>query len=99
MFRAAEKRGKESGRDGFFDTEWFGRFTCISEWPVFLVDGAHNEDAAKRLRESIEAYFPGRKLIYIMGVFQDKEYEKIIRLTIPYAKCVYTVDLPNKERS
>ena len=34
-----------------------------------------------------------------MGVFQDKEYEKIIRLTIPYAKCVYTVDLPNKERT
>jgi len=26
-------------------------------------------------------------------------YEKIIRLTIPYAKCVYTVDLPNKERT
>ena len=66
---------------------------------MFLVDGAHNEDAAKRLRESIEAYFPGRKLIYIMGVFQDKEYEKIIRLTIPYAKYVYTVDLPNKERT
>ena len=91
-----EKRAVETG---FFDTEWFGRFTCISERPVFLVDGAHNEDAAKRLRESIEAYFPGRKLIYIMGVFQDKEYEKIIRLTIPYAKCVYTVDLPNKERT
>ena len=94
-----KKEKKRAVETGFFDTEWFGRFTCISERPVFLVDGAHNEDAAKRLRESIEAYFPGRKLIYIMGVFQDKEYEKIIRLTIPYAKCVYTVDLPNKERT
>ncbi len=62
MFRAAEKRfRKRAVETGFFDTEWFGRFTCISERPVFLVDGAHNEDAAKRLRESIEAYFPGRK--------------------------------------
>lgn len=84
---------------GFSKTEWFGRFTCILEHPVFLVDGAHNEEAAERLRESIEAYFPGRNLIYIMGVFRDKEYEKIIRATIPYAKCVYTVDLPNKERT
>ena len=84
---------------GFSKTEWFGRFTCILRRPVFLVDGAHNEDAAKRLRESIEAYFPGKKLIYIMGVFRDKEYEKIIRATIPYAKCVYTVSLPNKERT
>ena len=81
LLKKEEKRAVETG---FFDTEWFGRFTCISERPVFLVDGAHNEDAAKRLRESIEAYFPGRK---------------IIRLTIPYAKCVYTVDLPNKERT
>ncbi|URW89745.1 hypothetical protein M5E84_06635 [[Ruminococcus] torques] len=44
LLKKEEKRAVETG---FFDTEWFGRFTCISERPVFLVDGAHNEDAAK----------------------------------------------------
>ena len=39
LLKKEEKRAVETG---FFDTEWFGRFTCISERPVFLVDGAHN---------------------------------------------------------
>ena len=35
LLKKEEKRAVETG---FFDTEWFGRFTCISERPVFLVD-------------------------------------------------------------
>ena len=34
-----------------------------------------------------------------MGVFQDKEYEKITKILCPLAKKVYTVELPNKARS
>ena len=64
-----------------------------------IVDGAHNEDAAKKLRTSIERYFTGEELILIMGVFKDKEYEKIVQILCPSAKRVYTVDLPNKERT
>lgn len=86
-------------RSGFEKTKWVGRFTCISENPVFIVDGAHNEDAAKRLRESVEAYFPGKKLTCIMGVFKDKEYEKIVKLMLPCVKKVYTVNLPDANRT
>ena len=32
LLKKEEKRAVETG---FFDTEWFGRFTCISERPVF----------------------------------------------------------------
>lgn len=86
-------------RDGLDATRWAGRFTCLSEDPVVIVDGAHNEDAAKKLRTSIERYFTGEELILIMGVFKDKEYEKIVQILCPSAKRVYTVDLPNKERT
>ena len=67
---------EEAVRDGLDATRWAGRFTCLSEDPVVIVDGAHNEDAAKKLRTSIERYFTGEELILIMGVFKDKEYEK-----------------------
>ena len=60
-------------RDGLDATRWEGRFTCLSEDPVVIVDGAHNEDAAKKLKTSIERYFTGEELILIMGVFKDKE--------------------------
>ena len=63
-------------RKGLEETRWPGRFTFLMEHPVFLVDGAHNEDAAQKLRMSMERYFPGRRLILILGVFKDKEYER-----------------------
>ena len=45
----------------------------------------------KKLRTSIERYFTGEELILIMGVFKDKEYEKIVQILCPSAKRVYTV--------
>lgn len=86
-------------RKGLEETRWPGRFTFLMEHPVFLVDGAHNEDAAQKLRMSMERYFPGRRLILILGVFKDKEYEKIVSILCPLAQQVYTVDLPNVERT
>ena len=73
----------EAFRRGMEKTVWRGRFTCIHREPLVIMDGAHNEDAAKKLAASIETYFPGRKISYIMGVFKDKEYEKVIRITAP----------------
>lgn len=89
----------EAVRRGMEKTQWPGRFSCIGESPVFILDGAHNEDAALRLRESVEAYFEGRRLLFIAGVFQDKEYEKIARIMGPLASEIYTVDLPDRRRS
>ena len=87
----AVKRGMER-------TRWPGRFSCIGEDPVFILDGAHNEDAALKLRESVEVYFPGRRLIGIMGVFKDKEYEKIVQTMGPLMSVIYAVDLPDEKR-
>lgn len=97
--KSGYKITEEAVRDGIYETRWQGRFTCLSEEPVVIVDGAHNEDAAGKLRTSIEQYFKEKEIIYIMGVFKDKEYEKIVRILCPLASRIYTVDLPNKERT
>lgn len=86
-------------RRGFLKARWPGRFTCIKERPIFIIDGAHNVDAVQRLRESVELLFPGQRLVYIMGVFRDKEYEKMAEIMAPLAKRIYTVDLPDKNRT
>lgn len=86
-------------RNGFEKTSWPGRFTCISNHPVFIVDGAHNEDAVLRLRDSVEQYFTARRILLIMGVFKDKEYEKIVQIMAPLAERIYTVDLPDAGRT
>ncbi|MCM1542137.1 MAG: bifunctional folylpolyglutamate synthase/dihydrofolate synthase [Blautia sp.] len=86
-------------RRGLAETRWPGRFTVIGKNPCFVVDGAHNEDAAERLAESIEFYFTNKRIIYIIGVLKDKEYEKIIRLTARYAAQIITVTPPDNPRA
>ena len=90
---------EDAVRKGFANTRWAGRFTCVSKSPLFIVDGAHNEDAARRLKESVELYFHGKHMIFIMGVFRDKEYKKIAELMAPLAESIYTVELPNGSRT
>ena len=86
-------------RQGLACVEWPGRFTIIKKHPLFIADGAHNEDAARRLAESIDFYFTNRKIIFIMGVLRDKEYEKIIALTAKYAEHIITVTPPQNPRA
>lgn len=90
---------EEELRRGFGQTRWPGRFTVIGRNPWFLVDGAHNEDGAKRLAESVEYYFKGKRVIYIMGVFADKEYGKMIALTHSCADQIITVAAPGNPRA
>lgn len=86
-------------RKGMKDTVWPGRFSVITKKPYFIADGAHNEDAAAKLAESVRFYFTNKKIVYIMGILRDKEYDKIIRITVPYAQQVITVTPPGNKRA
>lgn len=82
-------------RNGLRNAQWPGRFETISENPHIIIDGAHNEDAARKLKETIENCFTNRPITYIIGVLADKEHEKILKLLLPYARKVYTVTPDN----
>jgi len=86
-------------KKGLFATQWKGRFSLIATKPYFVVDGAHNVAAAKKLTQSIRFYFTNRKIVYIMGMFRDKEYEKVIQLTAPLASQIITVATPGNPRA
>lgn len=84
---------------GMRRTVWPGRFQVLETSPLVIVDGAHNEDATRRLAENIQTYLQGRPIIGVMGVFKDKAYKTIIEIMQPYLEYVYTIDLPNKDRT
>ncbi|MBO7710812.1 MAG: bifunctional folylpolyglutamate synthase/dihydrofolate synthase [Lachnospiraceae bacterium] len=86
-------------RKGFAGARLEGRFEAVRQKPTVIMDGAHNPEAALRLRETLEAYFPGKRLIYIMGVFADKDYSEEIALTAPLAKRIYTVQTKDNPRA
>lgn len=90
---------EEKLRQGMAQARWPGRFDIVGRKPYFILDGAHNEDAARRLAQSVEFYFPGRRIIYIMGMLRDKEYEKVIGLTQGLADQIITVTPPANPRA
>ncbi len=65
---------------GIEKTRWQGRMTKISDKPLTYVDGAHNENAWLALKDTINKYFTNRRIIYIIGVLKDKEYEKMVKI-------------------
>lgn len=101
--RALRRQGvrieEEAVRKGLERTKWPGRLMVLGRHPLVIADGAHNEDAVKRLAENLDIYLKGKKVTAVLGVFKDKEYEKMIQLIAPYLDYVYTIDLPNKERT
>ncbi len=86
-------------RTGLKETRWDGRFTVLQKHPLFIVDGAHNRDAAKKLADSLRFYFTNKRIIYIMGVLRDKEYDKVIEETFSLADQIITLTPPDNPRA
>lgn len=87
----------EDIRNGLYHTKWRGRFEIIRYKPLFLVDGAHNEDAALSLAKNLKLYFPKKRIIFIMGVLADKDYDAVLRHTGSFAETIITIT-PNNSR-
>ncbi len=93
------KLKEEKIRKGFLDSAWPARFEILSRKPYIIADGAHNEDAVKKLMETMRFYFTNQRIIYIMGVLKDKDYSRMIEESVPMAEFIFTVTPPNKERA
>ncbi len=89
----------ETIREGMKKARWPYRFECIKKDPLIITDGAHNEDAAKKLADSIRSFLPGYELILVIGVFADKEYKKVIKALVPLATAVITTETPDNPRA
>ncbi len=74
--------------DGFRRVKWPGRFEVLHREPYLVVDSAHNQDSALKLRLALEDYFPGKRAILILGASEDKDIEGILRELLPKVKTV-----------
>ena len=81
--------------DGIEKTRWGGRFELHSGSPDIILDGAHNPDGIRRLRESVNQMFGAAPICYVCGVLADKDYEKEIEILFGRASNVFTVTPPS----
>lgn len=81
--------------DGIEKTRWGGRFELHSGSPDIILDGAHNPDGIRCLRESVNQMFGAVPICYVCGVLADKDYEKEIEILFGRASNVFTVTPPS----
>lgn len=89
---------EEALRYGLAEVRWPARFEVLRCEPLVIFDGAHNLNGVRRLRENVEWYFPGKKLVMLMGVMRDKDYNPMLDLMMPLCSRLYTVT-PNNPRA
>ena len=62
-----------------------------------LIDGTHNPDGARVLRQSLDYYFPDKKRVWIYGSLTTKDYKKVMSTLFRPEDEVYfyNFDYPN----
>ncbi len=73
----------ESIAAGLAKVNWPGRLQVLNRRPLVVVDGAHNPESARLLKQSLEEYFDFERAILILGVSADKDIAGIVGELLP----------------
>lgn len=75
-------------RDGLARTVWPGRLQAVGRDPLFLLDGAHNPAGCRALAAELRqliARAPGRRVVLVFGVLEDKDVASMMAGLFPVA--------------
>ncbi|MFA7659254.1 MAG: folylpolyglutamate synthase/dihydrofolate synthase family protein [Candidatus Gastranaerophilaceae bacterium] len=71
------------------------RFEYLKEENI-LIDGAHNPNGIRALRESLDSYFPGQNFKFIFGCLKNKNYPEMIKNLVTPKDEIYFYHFDNK---
>ena len=79
-------------REGLAKTTWPARMERISEEPLIILDGAHNDHAMARLVDNLQKEFKGRNIFILFSALETKDISNMLnQLTkIPKSKVLIT---------
>ena len=66
---------------------WAGRMQQLTDKNGvvrYILDGAHNSHAVRRLVETLRDYYPGIKFHCVFGALKDKDVGEMLKLMAPY---------------
>ncbi len=93
----------EALKKGLANTVWPARFEVLSnnnnkKEKTFILDGGHNSQCASALVDSIRDYLEEKKVIFILGMLADKDYDEVIKILMPVASS-FICTTPNSPRA
>jgi dihydrofolate synthase / folylpolyglutamate synthase len=69
---------EEHIREGLAEAYWPGRIEILSENPLVLIDGAHNEEGINALAREIKSRYADKKISILFAALKDKKLDKMI---------------------
>ena len=75
-------------KKGLRTTHWPGRLETVSEDPLIILDGAHNQAAASNLARFLATKLTGREITLVIGILDDKPYKVMLKSLLPQASRV-----------
>lgn len=85
-------------REGLKNTRIPCRMELVQESPYIVLDTAHNLQAIETLVENIERFFTYKRLIVLLGMMKDKDYENIIK-AFSFQTDIFIMTEPESERA
>lgn len=87
-------------REGLRSVVWAGRFEVVAlpGGRSVLFDAAHNAAKCQALADAVRAYFPGRRVLLVLGALADKEVEAMARPLLALADQVW-ITTPENPRA
>ena len=86
-------------KQGLSATRFRGRFEIVSKNPVIIEDGAHNYSGVLALGDALKTYFSDKKIIIVMAMLKDKEFEKCIKTLAPFCDVFIATQANNSRKA
>jgi dihydrofolate synthase/folylpolyglutamate synthase len=84
---------EEAIAKGLREVSWPGRFQQVRT--RFIVDGAHNPSAARRLAQTWREVYGDKRASLILGILRDKDMRGIFEALLPITGRILTVPVTN----
>ena len=102
FFKVCNTRNIKFSKDNLLSSlknvKWIGRLEVMKKNPLVVIDGAHNIQGIKSLKESVKMYFKYKNIYLILGILADKQVEEMIKEITPMAKKVFALT-PHSDRA
>ena len=90
----------ESIITGIYDFTIPGRMETVSQEPLIILDGGHNEGCLKALSSMAKKHLSGKKITLLMSFMKDKDYTSALSVIAPVAdNIVFTLTDPIRGES
>lgn len=74
------------------------RMELLNETPAVIMDGGHNEGCAEALKDTLQKFYKGKKILAVIGMMRDKDTDKYFAKTAPLFSRMITT-CPKNPRS